>query len=259
MVCRQCGRECDEGLHYCGSCGAPLTDEADTETSRTRKKPKNKHRRKRSFLRWIAVGTFLLAVALILYFVLRGTPAEAIRLGESEIEVKIGTSFQMSYKLTPADSDDKVHWTTSDERVATVEDGLLTAVGEGDCIITATADSGCKAQCYVRVLPLLQAEEKEATGYRRLYASTQDGEVTYHYGTEYTLSLYSDLTGHLFCPDGVWKLTWSYTDTVDQRYYFEAELSDGSEATITYDADTGHSMHGVVSILLENGTVWSFK
>lgn len=259
MVCRQCGRECDDTLLYCGGCGAPLTDETEPEASRARKKPKIKQKRKRSFLRWIAVGTALLAIAVILFFVLRGTPAEAIRLGENEIEVKIETSFQMTYKLTPSDSDDGVHWTTSDERVATVEDGLLTAVGEGDCIITATADSGCKDLCYVRVLPPLQPQEKEATGYRRLYASTQDGEVTYHYGTEYTLSLYSDLTGHLYCPDGVWKLTWSYAGTTDQRYYFDAELSGGGRATITYDADTGHSMHGVVSILLDNGTLWSFK
>ncbi len=259
MICRQCGRECDEGLLFCGGCGAPLTDEAEAKTSAAGKKPNIKRRRKRSFLLWIAAGTALLAIAVILFFVLRGTPAEAIRLTESEVAVKIDTAFQMTYKLTPADSDDEVQWKSSDERVATVEGGLLTAVGEGDCVITATADSGCKDLCYVRVLPPLQPQEKEATGYRRLYASTQDGEVTYHYGTEYTLSLYSDLTGHLYCPDGVWKLTWSYAETKEPRYYFDAELSDGSRATITYDADTGHSMHGVVSILLENGTLWSFK
>ena len=30
MICRQCGRECAEGLLFCGGCGAPLTDEAET-------------------------------------------------------------------------------------------------------------------------------------------------------------------------------------------------------------------------------------
>ena len=259
MVCSNCGAKYAEGTRFCGVCGAPLNEETAPETSGSGEKPKSKHRFKRSFLRWIAVGAGLLAIAVVLYLVLRGTPAEAIRLSESEVAVKIDTTFRMTYKLTPADSDDGVQWSSSDERVATVEDGILTAVGEGDCVITAVTDSGCKDLCFLRVLPPLQPQEKEATGYRKLYASTLDGEVSYHYGTEYTLSLYSDLTGHLYCPDGVWKLTWSYAGTQEPYYCFDAELSDGSKATITYDADTGHSMHGVVSILLANGDLWSFK
>lgn len=257
MTCRQCGSECAEGTRFCGVCGAPLTDETAPEASGTAKKQKK--RIKLSLLQWVAIGTALLAIGIVLYLVLRGTPAEAIRLTQSELEVKIDASCQLTYKLTPADSDDKIAWSTSDERVATVENGILTAVAEGDCLITALTDSGCKDICYVRVLPALQPQEKEATGYRRLYASTVDDVVTYHYGTDYTLSLYSDLTGHLYCPDGAWKLSWSYAGTKDLRYYFDAELSDGAKATIIYDADTGHSMHGVVTVLLADGTLWSFK
>lgn len=264
MICRQCGSECAEASLYCGTCGAPLTESAvpepNTEQSGTAETPKkNKQRKKRSPLQFAAIGAAVLVLAVILYLILRGTPAEAIRLTSSKMTVKVGTTCHMTYKLTPEDSDDELTWTSSDERVATVEDGFLTAVSEGDCVITAVTDSGCKDLCYLRVQPQLQPQEKEATGYRRLYASTQDGKVSYHYGTDYTLSLYSDLTGHLYCPDGSWKLTWSYSCTKEPRYYFDAELSDGTKATITYDADTGHSMHGVVSILLDNGTLWSFK
>lgn len=255
MVCRQCGRECAETSLFCGVCGAPLTDKAAPEQSGAAEKK----RIKLSPLQWVAVGAAALAIAVVLYLILRGTPAEAIRLTQNELTAKVETTTQLTYKLTPVDSDDEVHWSSSDERVATVENGLLTAVSEGDCLVTAVADSGCKDICYVRVLPPLQPQEKEATGYRRLYASTVDGVVTYHYGTEYTLSLYSDLTGHLYCPDGSWWLTWSYAGTNGPRYCFDAELSDGAKATITFDADTGHSMHGVVTILLENGTLWTFK
>lgn len=257
MTCRQCGSECAESSLFCGVCGAPLTENAAPDA--TADKPKTKKRKRLSVLQWIAVGTALLAVGIVLYLVLRGTPAELIRLNQNELQVKVDTTFRITYRLTPEDADDEVSWSTSDERVATVEGGVLSAVGEGDCLITALTDSGCKDLCYVRVLPPLQPQEKEAVGYRRLYASTVDGQVTYHYGTEYTLSLYSDLTGFLYCPDGSWKLTWSYSGTSGPRYVFDAALSNGEKATVTYDADTGHSMHGVVTILLENGTLWTFQ
>lgn len=259
MICRQCGSECDAASLYCGVCGAPLTKETEPARTGAGERPAKKKRIKLSLLQWIAIGTALLAIGVVLFFLLRGTPAEAIRLNQNELSVKIDTTFRITYRLTPEDSDDEVSWTSSDERVATVENGLLTTVGEGDCVVTAVTDSGCKDLCFVRVLPPLQPQEKEATGYRRLYASTQDGKVTYHYGTDYTLCLYSDLSGHLYCPDGSWWLTWSYAGTNGLRYVFDGELSDGSQVTITYDADTAHSTHGLVSVLLENGTLWSFK
>lgn len=259
MICRQCGSECDAASRFCGVCGAALTDGAEPAQSVSAKSPTKKKRIKLSLLQWLAVGAAALAIGIVLYLILRGTPAEAIRLTQSELSVKIDTTFRITYRLTPEDSDDEVQWTSSDERVATVENGILTAVAEGDCVVTAVTDSGCKDLCFVRVLPPLQPQEKEATGYRRLYASTQDGEVVYHYGTDYTLSLYSDLTGHLYCPDGSWRLTWSYAGMSGTRYVFDGELSDGARVTITYDADTAHSTHGLVSVLLENGTLWSFK
>ncbi|MBQ6430289.1 MAG: Ig-like domain-containing protein [Oscillospiraceae bacterium] len=259
MICRQCGSECAASSRFCGVCGAPLPKEAVPEDSGAAKKPTKKKRKMLSLLQWIAIGTAALAIGIVLFLLLRGTPAEAIRLTQNELLIKTEQTVQLTYRLTPEDADDKVRWSTSDERIATVENGLLTAVAEGDCVITALADSGCKDLCYVRVLPPLQPQEKEAAGYRKLYASTQDGKVTYCYGSSYTLSLYSDLTGHLYCPDGSWWLTWSYSHTEGPRYVFEAELSNGDTATITYDADTGHSMHGVVTVLLENGTLWTFQ
>ncbi len=262
MICRQCGSECAESSIYCGACGALLPDDVPKKRGAAEKSTKRK-RKKLSLLQWIAIGTALLAIGVVLFLVLRRTPAEAIRLTQNEMSVKIEAVVQLTYRLTPEDADDEVHWSCSDEGVATVENGLMTAVAEGDCVITAETDSGCKDMCYVRVLPPLQPQEKEATGYRKLYASTPDattnGKTSYdHNGTAYALSLYSDLTGHLYCPDGSWWLTWSYSHTEAPRYFFDAELSNGEKVTITYNADSGHSMYGVVTVLMENGTLWSF-
>lgn len=264
MICRQCNGENADTSRYCAICGAPLTETAVPEQNaeaagNTETPKKNKQKTKLSPLKLAAIGAAVLALAVVLYLILRGTPAEAIRLTSSEMSVKVGTTCRMTYKLTPKDSDDELTWTSSDERVATVEDGVLTAIAEGDCVITVVTDSGCKDLCYLRIQPPLRPQEKEATGVRHLYASMQNDTVTYYYGSTEHLSLYRDMTGYLSCPGGAWELTWSYSHTEAPHYYFDAELADGTKATITYDADTGHSMHGVVSILLENGTLWSFK
>lgn len=50
----------------------------------------------------------------------------------------------------PADTTDSVTWLSSDKNVATVSNGIVTAVGNGDCTITATCGSQ-SASCSVNV------------------------------------------------------------------------------------------------------------
>ena len=61
--------------------------------------------------------------------------------------------FTLVATVLPDDAADKtIAWTTSDEGVATVEEGVVTAVAEGTATITATnAASGCFAICTVTV------------------------------------------------------------------------------------------------------------
>lgn len=61
--------------------------------------------------------------------------AATIKLSKKEATVYIGDSFKLTLKNAKAS---KVKWKTSDNSVATVSKGNVTAVGEGTCKITAT-------------------------------------------------------------------------------------------------------------------------
>ena len=67
--------------------------------------------------------------------------AESIALSTPTIEAgRIGQTYALRYTLTPADAEDPVLWTSSNQSVATVsENGVVTIVGCGACTITATA------------------------------------------------------------------------------------------------------------------------
>ena len=78
--------------------------------------------------------------------------ATALVLNESSVSLLPGDTFALAATVFPSysDSDKSVSWSSSDTRVATVSDGLVTAVGEGTAVISAAAGS-LKAGCTVTV------------------------------------------------------------------------------------------------------------
>ncbi len=58
----------------------------------------------------------------------------AVGLSETSVSIGVGDTYTVSAGTTSG-----ITWTTSDEAVATVENGVITAVGNGDATITATA------------------------------------------------------------------------------------------------------------------------
>ena len=76
-----------------------------------------------------------------------------ISLSESRITLRTGNTKYITATVSPANAYNKrVIWTSSDENVAVVEDGLVTAVSKGTATITATTEDGnCSATCNVTV------------------------------------------------------------------------------------------------------------
>ena len=78
-------------------------------------------------------------------------PVESIALNMAEITLLEGTDYRLTAKVLPENATDpSVTWTSSDEAVATVADGLVKALQEGTAVITAKAGEKT-AQCTVTV------------------------------------------------------------------------------------------------------------
>lgn len=76
---------------------------------------------------------------------------ESVTLDKTSATLGVGETLTLTATVAPANATDKtVAWTTSDEDVATVSDGTVTAVAEGEATITATA-GGKSATCTVTV------------------------------------------------------------------------------------------------------------
>lgn len=73
---------------------------------------------------------------------------------DADATINVGETKTLTATVAPDNATDKtVSWSTSDDAVATVTDGVVTAVAAGTAVITATANdgSGVKAQCTVTV------------------------------------------------------------------------------------------------------------
>lgn len=77
----------------------------------------------------------------------------AVAVNPTTAAVKPGATVTLSATVTPEDATDKtITWSSSDEKVATVDGGKVTGVAEGTVTITATTKSGDKtATCAVTV------------------------------------------------------------------------------------------------------------
>lgn len=74
-----------------------------------------------------------------------------ISLDKTELSLAENETYTISASITPADATDtEVEWSSSNDLVAKVVNGKITAVAEGDCIITATAGK-TSASCRLTV------------------------------------------------------------------------------------------------------------
>lgn len=70
------------------------------------------------------------------------------------MDMYIGESEQLDVTVLPAEATGfHLTWTSSDPSVATVEYGLVTALAEGQTIITVTSENDTEASCVVTVFP----------------------------------------------------------------------------------------------------------
>ena len=77
---------------------------------------------------------------------------EEIVLSNSDINLSVGDSSYINFTVRPKDASKKrIVWSSSNEKIATVDDGNVKAIGEGTAVITAMNENGIKASCNVKV------------------------------------------------------------------------------------------------------------
>ncbi|MBR4730847.1 MAG: leucine-rich repeat protein [Prevotella sp.] len=82
------------------------------------------------------------------------TPATGVTLDYTEKSLEVGNNFTLSATVSPKNATYKnITWVSSDEKVVTVNNGNLTAVGPGNATITAiSGDGAARAKCSVVVV-----------------------------------------------------------------------------------------------------------
>lgn len=79
---------------------------------------------------------------------------ESITLDVNELKMEIDTPpYTIVASISPEDADSTTLWTSSDESVATVDNGVVTPVSDGEVIITAKTTNGLTAECKVSIAP----------------------------------------------------------------------------------------------------------
>lgn len=84
---------------------------------------------------------------------LESIPVTGVVLDPENVTLKIGETLELEATVLPKEADDKrVKWDSSDEHIATVQDGVVAAIGTGTATISVTTvDGGYKATCTVTV------------------------------------------------------------------------------------------------------------
>ena len=139
-------------------------------------------------------------------------PVTGVKLNQKSAELAVGETLTLIPTVEPTDATNKnVSWTSSDTEVATVKNGVVTAVKAGEAIITVTTEDGAKrATCTVTV------KEKDDGG------NTGGGTVT----TNYTITV-NQTNGGKISPSTV-------------------SVTKGSDKTFTITANEGYKIADVL-------------
>ena len=109
-------------------------------------------------------------------------PVKKIALSEKSVSLGVSEQMRGSVQVTATVTPDtayvkSVTWTSSDESVVTVVDGLITAVGSGSATVTATANDGSGAKATVKVTVVQGAETVELNVYSLTLARGKSGTL----------------------------------------------------------------------------------
>ena len=79
-------------------------------------------------------------------------PVETISLNKSELSLNVDGTYELVATVMPNEATNKtITWRSDNTEIATVNNGVVTAIKEGSCIITAKSNNGKMATCNITV------------------------------------------------------------------------------------------------------------
>lgn len=154
-------------------------------------------------------------------------PITAINFEKTELELVAGTEYSLKYTLTPADTSNPVlTWTSSDTEVARVNKGTIQANRQGATTITAVANSGVQATCFVTVTP---GKTVHITDIKIVGADTV--------AVEGVITMAADVQPE----DATCEVVWSVDDPTVAKINSAGELTGLKDGVVTVTAGTPHS------------------
>lgn len=144
QFCAQCGNQITPGQMFCAICGQKVGENLSDE--KTKKKIDKR-------VIGLIAGVAVVAVIAVV-FLLRGVQAKEVILNKETLAIKVGESEELTYTVNPENTKNKtVKWESSNDSVAVVEDGKVTAKNEGACSVTVKTKNGKTDICEVTVEP----------------------------------------------------------------------------------------------------------
>ena len=143
-------------------------------------------------------------------------PATGVTLDKTELSLNEGASASLTAAVTPADTTDKLAWTSSNEDVATVKDGVVTAVKSGTAIITAACGAAADT-CTVTVTAAPAGPLSVKVGAAAYPVKPVDGQAgKYHtavpYGSDVTVTIDADASAFFMITDAKGNYTDFYSN-----------------------------------------------
>lgn len=143
-------------------------------------------------------------------------PAESVALSETTLALTEGGSATLTATATPENTTDKLAWTSSNDAVATVDNGTVTAVAAGTATITAICGSA-KAECTVTVSAAPAGPISVKVGTAAYPVKPIDGQAgKYHaavpYGSDVTVTIDADASAFFLITDAKGNYTDFYSN-----------------------------------------------
>ncbi len=106
-------------------------------------------------LGYLLISSKQLNAHAYVYVFVKPVMPTALTLDKQRLEIEKGKTATLKATISPANTTNKeIIWKTSDDNIATVENGSITAINEGECDIMATIDE-IETVCKIKVIPNL--------------------------------------------------------------------------------------------------------